>query len=404
MHRAGVQGDGARWNRRIGLVVLALAAGLAAALALRPSALPVETAAARRGAIKEVVEGAGRARVRERYELAAPVPGALLRPALREGEPVKAGQVVATVVPAAPVPLDARSRAELSARVAAAEAGEAEARAGLERARLAEAQATADLARAEALAAGGSLAAADAEAARYARAARGEELRMAESARRRAEGERAAARAALGGAEAGGRGERVVLRSPVDGVLLRLLRESAGPLAAGTPVAEVGDPTALEIELDLLTTQAVRVRPGAAVEIVGWGGPTPLPGRVRRVDPSAFTKVSALGVEEQRVHVVVDPAGDPLAWSRLGDGYAVEGRVVVAERRDALTAPAMALFRSGSRWAVFAVEDGRARLRLIDVAEQGDGEVAVTAGLAEGARLVLHPSDKLADGVRVVAR
>jgi len=390
--------------RRIVLAVLLAAAGLAAALALRPAALPVETAAARRGAIREVVEGTGRARVRERYELASPVPGSLLRPALREGDPVKAGQVVAAVAPAAPVPLDARARAELTARVAAAEAAEAEALAGLERSRLAEAQAAADLARAEALAAGGSLPAAEAEAARFARAARAEELRMAGSARRRAEAERAAARAALGGAEAGGRGERVALRSPVDGVVLRLARESGGPVAAGAPVAEVGDPTALEIELDLLTVQAVRVRPGAEAEIVGWGGPAPLRGRVRRVDPSAFTKVSALGVEEQRVHVVVEPAGDPLAWSRLGDGYAVEGRVVVAARGDALLAPAMALFRSGDRWAVFAVEAGRARLRPIDVAEQGAGDVAVTSGLAEGAVLVLHPSDKLSDGARVVAR
>jgi len=391
-------------TRRLALAAVAGAILISVILALRPSPVPVETAPLTQGRIREVVEGAGRARVRERFDLAAPVPGTLLRLTLREGERVAAGQEVAIVAPAAPVPLDARSRAELAAHIAAAEAAVAEARAGLERAKVGDAQAAADLARSEALAAGGSLPAREAEAARFSRAAQAEALSMAGSALRRAEGERAAARAALSGAEAGGRGERVALRAPVDGVLLRVLRESAGPVAAGTPIAEVGDPAALEVELDLLTTQAVRVRPGAAVEIVRWGGPSALPGRVRRIDPSAFTKVSALGVEEQRIHVVVDPAGEPRAWSRLGDGYAVEGRVVVADRADALKAPAMALFRSGERWAAFAVEGGRARLRLVDVAESGDGEVAITSGLSPGARVVLHPSDKLAEGVRVAER
>jgi HlyD family secretion protein len=266
-----------------------------------------------------------------------------------------------------------------------------------------EAQAAAELARAEALAAGGSLAEREAEAARFARAAREGERRMAAAAVRRAEGERAAAQAALSGAEAGGRGERVALRAPADGVLLRLLRESGGPVAAGAPVAEVGDPAALEAELDLLTAQAVRVRPGAAAELVAWGGP-PLPGRVGRIDPAAFTKVSALGVEEQRVHVVITPDGDPAGWGRLGDGWAVEGRVVVAARDDALLVPAAALFRLGETWAAFAVEGGRARLRRLEVGEQGEGVVAVTAGLSEGEAVVLHPSDRLGDGARVAPR
>ncbi len=389
--------------RRTALAALVAALAVAAAVALRPAPLPVETGAVRRGPIREVVEGTGRARACTRYELSAPVPGALLRPALREGAPVRAGQEIAVVVPAAPVPLDARARAELAARVAAAEAAGGEARAALTRARVAEAQAGADLRRAEALAAGGALAEREAEAARFAVAARGEERRMAEGAVRRADGELQAARAALGGAEAGGRGERVVLRAPADGVLLRLLRESGGPVAAGTPVAEVADPAALEVELDLLTSQAVRVAKGAPAALLAWGGP-PLPGRVARIDPAAFTKVSALGVEEQRVHVVVEPAGDPAGWRRLGDGWSVEGQVVVAARDDALLAPAMALFRLDDGWAAFAVEGGRARLRRLEVAEQGDGVVAVTAGLQAGEALVLHPSDRLEDGARVAPR
>jgi len=193
--------------------------------------------------------------------------------------------------------------------------------------------------------------------------------------------------------------------------VLRLHRESEGPVAAGTPLVEVGDPAALEVELDLLTSQAVRVRPGAAVALLGWGGPGALAGRVRRVDPSAFTKISALGVEEQRVHVVVDPAPGPEAWTAppgasagLGDGYAVEAEVVVSERAEAVKAPAGALFRSGARWAAFVVEGGRARLRLLEVAERSAAEVAIVAGLEPGERVVLHPTDKVADGARVSVR
>jgi HlyD family secretion protein len=371
----------------------------------------VETAPVVRGHIREVVEGTGRSRVRDRYVVAAPVSGHLVRLPVAEGQRVEAGQPLAFIAPAASGPLDARTRAELAARLEAARAGEAESRAGLARAQVADDEAAAELRRAEALAAAGSAAGRDLELAGYGRRERAEALRMAGHAVRRAAGEVAATRAMLAGAEAAGRGERVSLRSPVAGLVLRLHRESEGPVAAGAPLVEVGDPAALEVELDLLTTQAVRVRPGAEVALIGWGGAGPLAGKVRRTDPSAFTKVSALGVEEQRVHVVVDPAPGPEAWTAppgeaggLGDGYTVEAEVVVAERADAVKAPAGALFRRGDRWAAFAVEGGRARLRLLEVAERSPTEVAVTAGLEPGARLILHPTDKVSDGARVTPR
>ncbi len=392
-----------RARTAVALAALAVTAAAAAAW-LRPAPQPVETGAVIRGPIREVVEGTGRARVRDRFEVAAPVSGHLLRPAVDEGVRVEAGQPLGAIAPAAPGPLDARARAELAARLEAARAGEAEARAGLARAALADEEAAAALARAEALAAGGSLAGRELELAGFARRARAEERVMAGHAVRRAAGEVAAARAMLAGAEAGGRGERVVLRSPAAGRVLRVHRESEGPVAAGAPLFEVGDPAALEVELDLLTAQAVRVRPGAAVALVGWGGEGALAGRVRRVDPSAFTKVSALGVEEQRVHVVVDPAPGPEAWGALGDGWAVEAEVVVAERPEAVKAPAGALFRVGDRWAVFAVEGGRARLREVEIGERSAAEVAILRGLSPGERLVLHPTDKVGDGVKVRAR
>lgn len=384
-------------------------AALAAALAglafwLSPDPLPVETAPVVRGPIREVVEGTGRTRVRDRYLVSAPVSGHLGRLAVVEGQRVTAGQPLAAVAPATPGPLDTRTRAELQARLGAARAAEAEAGAGLARATLADEEAAAELARAEALAAGGSVAGRELELARFARRARAEERVMALHAVRRAAGEAAAAKAMLSGAEAGARGERVVLRAPASGLVLRLLRESEGPVAAGTPLLELGDPGALEVELDLLTTQAVRVRPGAAVALLGWGGDGALAGRVRRVDPSAFTKVSALGVEEQRVHVVVDPAPGEEGWAVLGDGWAVEAELVVAERADAVKAPAGALFRSGGRWAAFAVEGGRARLRPLEVAERSGTEVALTSGPEPGTRLILHPTDQVADGARVAAR
>lgn len=383
---------------------LSAAALAAVALALRPAPLRVEAAPVVRGPIREVVEATGRTRVRDRYLVAAPVSGHLARPPLVEGQAVEAGQPLGAVAPAAPVPIDARTRAELQARVVAALAAEAEARAGLSRAAIAEAEAEAELRRVEALAAGGSAAGRELELAGFARRARAEEHAMAGHALRRAGGEVAAARAMLAGADAGGRGERVLLRAPAAGRVLRVLHESEGPVAAGTPVVELGDPSDLELELELLTSQAVRVRPGAEVILSGWGGDAALSGRVRRVDPSAFTKVSALGVEEQRVHVVVDPAPGPGAWAALGDGWSVEAAVVVASRADAVKAPAGALFRGEAGWAAFVIEGGRARLRPVEVAERSPTEVAIASGLVPGERLVLHPTDRVADGGRVAPR
>jgi HlyD family secretion protein len=390
-----------RTLRRAASAALAAALGGALVWAFRPGAAPVDVAAVTRGPIRVTVDGTGRTRVRDVYAVLAPAAGHLQRIALREGARVEAGQAVATLAAAAPEPLDPRTRAELAGRLAAARAGRTEAAAALDRARVAAEQAERDRARAAALAGGGAAAASDAEAAEVAGRLRAEEVRIGEAALRRAAAEEQAARAALEGASARG-GERIVLRTPASGLVLRVLRESEGPIAAGEPVLEIGDGATQEVDVELLTTQAVRVRPGAAVEVVGWGGDVSLAAEVASIDPAAFTKVSALGVEEQRVHVVAVPRGP--GWERLGHGWSLEARVTVAARSDVLLVPASALFREGDRWTVFVVEGGRARRRGVEVDELTDAAAAVRSGLGEGERVVLHPSDAVVDGGRVRPR
>jgi HlyD family secretion protein len=196
----------------------------------------------------------------------------------------------------------------------------------------------------------------------------------------------------------------VALRSPVDGQVLQLLQQSEGVVEAGTPVIEVGDPRNLEIAVDLLSPDAVRVQAGQRVIIDSWGGDQPLEGRVRLVEPYGFTKVSALGIEEQRVNVIVDIVSPRDEWERIAHGYQVDVRIVLAESEDVLKVPLTALFRDGADWAVFVRESGRATLRHVSLGKSNGVETEVTTGLAENDVVVLHPSDRVRDGVRIGAR
>ncbi|HSW38039.1 MAG TPA: HlyD family efflux transporter periplasmic adaptor subunit, partial [Acidobacteriota bacterium] len=200
----------------------------------------------------------------------------------------------------------------------------------------------------------------------------------------------------------------ITLRSPVTGVVLKRLRESEAVVQAGEPLLELGDPARLEIITDFLSTDAVRIRPGHTVIIERWGGEHSLRGRVRRVEPAGFMKISALGVEEQRVSVIIDfedsADGEFKAWERLGDDYRVEVRVVVWEDDSVLKAPTGSLFRHGEEWAVFVVEEGRARLRIIETGHRNSREAEVISGLAEGDTVIVHPSDSVRDGGRVKPR
>jgi len=403
-------------RRRSVWVVGAAAGALVVWWLWRPRPIAVDVAAARRGPLVVSVDEEGETRVRQRYVVAAPTSGRLLRIDLDEGDAVGAGDVVARIEPA---PLGPRDLAAAQAQVEAAEATERAASARMGRAEAALDQARRDAARAEQLHRAGTLSDDAREKARLAETSAVRELEEARYAADAAAHEIEAARAVLiaassvtapdgeDGAEAPAQppcaaGARCIeVRAPVAGQVLRVLEESERIVIAGTPLLEIGDPGAIEIVSDLLSRDAVRVAPGARVLVEDWGGPGALEARVRRVEPSGFTKISALGVEEQRVNVVSDlVTPEP----RLGDGYRVEVRIVVWEGADVLQVPASALFRAGEDWAVFVVERGRARQRIVEAGEQGTFDAEIRDGLAEGETVVLHPSDRLRDGARVAPR
>lgn len=395
---------------RISLLALALAVGVLGVVALLlPERVPVDVGRVERGPFELTVEEDGRTRVRERYLVSAPVHGMLLRIDLEAGDRVERGGLLAAIVPTAPPLLDIRSREELAQRIAAAEAALESATASLEHLNVARDEARRELERARRLASEGILSARDLERAAFAAGARDKQVAAAEFDRDVAAHELEMAHAARRqlreeAHEPGSGAEPWEIRSPVPGRVLRVLQESEGVVTAGTPLLELADPADLEAIVDLLTSDAVRVSRGARVRVEGWGGDHALEGRVRYVEPSAFTKVSALGVEEQRVNVHIDIVSAPEEWSALGDGFRIDARITLFERTDALKAPASALFRDGDGWAVFVVDEGRARRRGVDIATRSDREAIVRDGLSEGDRVIIYPSDDLLDGARVEER
>jgi HlyD family secretion protein len=363
------------------------------AVALWPETVPADVAAVARGPLQVTVDEEGETRVRERFVVSAPVAGRVLRIDLEAGDRVARGTALASFLPVDPALLDARSRAEAQAAAGAAESALGRARAELHRAEAALALARSEAARHRELARAKIVSAGVLEAKESELKAAEEALRAAQFAVAGAGHERAMARARLDPPSRSG--GAIAIASPVDGVVLRRLRESESVVAAGEPLLEVGDPRALEIVSDLLSTDAVKVRPGNAVLVEQWGGERTIHGTVRRVEPSGFMKVSALGVEEQRVNVVEE------AWKALGDGYRVEVRIVIWEAKDAVKVPTTSLFRSGEGWSAFVVEGGRARARAVEIGRRNGLEAEVLKGLAPGETVIVHPSDRIADGARV---
>jgi HlyD family secretion protein len=389
-----------RWVRRIlvGAVALALLAALVWAFMPRP--IPAGIAPVTRAPLRVTVDEDGRAQVLDRYVVAAPVTGTLGRVALRAGDAVEAGAVVARVWPSPAPLLDGRARATAEQRLAAALAAERQARAQLERGTAAASYARTEQERAEGMHARGAVPDSDLERAKFEAAAAAADERAQRLAATIAALEVESARIAL---RAGAGGDAPVdVIAPAGGRVLRVTRDSAGPVAAGTPLVEIGDPAALEVIADVLSADAVRIVPGAVVTLDGWGGP-PLVARVRRVEPSAFTRVSALGVDEQRVDVHIDLVAPRAQWSALADGYRVAAHIVVWERADALQAPASAVFRHDGGWAAYRVTEGVARLAPVTLGERGAAAVEIARGLAVGDRVIVYPGDKIADGVRVAA-
>jgi HlyD family secretion protein len=390
-------------NRRGVLIVVVLVAGLVA-VALWPRTTPVDVGTVARGPLVVTVDEEGETRVRDRFVVSAPLAGRVLRIDLEPGDPVAKGRIVARLRPEAAPLLDARSRLEAHAAIDGAVAALSRARAEEQRLRAALSLAQADLKRARELDSAGLTTQQDVEAKATAARTAEEAVQAAVYAVASAEAELQRARARLAPTRVDAPGRVVEVRSPVDGVVLKRNRESESVVPAGEPLLEIGDPQRLEIVSDLLSTDAVRVKAGDRALVEQWGGDRTLDARVRRVEPSGFTKISALGVEEQRVNVVLDFTDPVSAWAALGDAYRVEVRIVIWEAAEVVKVPTSALFRDGDRWAVYRIADGRARRTLVDIGARNGREAQVTAGLDPGATIVLYPPDTLRDGARVERR
>lgn len=390
-------------RRVVWLAVVAMAA-IALAVLLRPSPVPVDVAPIQRGPLRVTLAEEGETRVADRFVVSAPLAGRVLRLELRPGDPVAANRtVVARLLPAAPALIDARTRAELSARVQGAEATLARARAELARVRAESAQAERVHARSQALAQAGAIAQERLEAEALAAQTLRDAEASADASVRAAESDLQMARASLMPSQTGARqGAPIELRSPIDGVVLRRVRESEAVVAQGEPLIEIGDISRLEVVADFLSSDAVLVAAGQPAVIERWGGGTSLRARVRLVEPSGFTKISALGVEEQRVNVVLDVEDPREAWTRLGDRYRVEVQVVIWEAADVVLAPVSSLVRQGDGWAVFLVEGDVARLQPVTAGQRHDTHVQLLGGATPGQRVVVYPGDAVADGVQVV--
>lgn len=395
-------------KRRNIVALVAAAVALAASVAwmLRPQAIEVETAPVSRGVFEQTVSDDGRTRVRERYVVSAPLGGRVERSRLKAGDPIEAGQVVALIRPSAPAFLDARTARELAERVGATEAQQLRAKAEIARAETQRDQAQADVDRAAKLAKEGFVAAAALEQAELALRASQRALDAAKFAEHAAGHEVEQARAALKRyrAESGARVPSATVwevASPVKGRVLRVVQESEAVVPTGAPLLEIADPRSLEAVVDVLSQDAVAIRPGMHARLEIGTGVAPLAAQVRLVEPAAFTKISALGVEEQRVNVVLDFAEPLDRIETLGDAFRVEAHIVTSRIADALKVPVGALFRDGAGWAVFAVEDGRAVKRAIQASRRNGIEALVEQGLQAGETVVVYPSDTLRDGARV---
>ena len=372
-------------------------------VAFWPKTVVVELAAVSRGPLVVTVDEEGRTRVRDRFIVAAPVTGRVLRIDLDPGDRVARGEIVARVQPESPALLDARTRAEAVAALEGAEASLGHARAEEQRARAALSHAQHELTRTRQLTAAGATATQDLDAREAEVTLASEAANAATFAVRTASADVARARARIATSVAASGAGTVVVRAPVDGVVLRRLRESESVVPAGEPLVEIGDPSQLEIVTDLLSTDAVRVKPGARATIEQWGGEGALAASVRRIEPSGFTKLSALGIEEQRVNVVLEFVDNGEDCAPLADGYRVEARIVLWEARDVLQVPTNALFRDGRRWAVYVASEGRARRTIVELGRQTGQESEVMSGLSEGDAVIVHPGDLVHDGVRVAS-
>ena len=388
-------------RRNLIVSVVVVTALVALALwALQSAPRPLDVVSVQRGALVQHFEEEGRTQLPRRWLLSAPIAGTLQRIDLLQGDAVKAGQVLAVIEPARATLLDPANRARLLAEEAAATASMQAAQQRLAAAQVDVGLASRDVGRMRTLGASGVVSVATLEGAE-ARLSRAQAAASASAAERRAAEQQRAALAALLHGQGRSGGQQIEVRSPIDGEVLRRYQESAVPVQAGQSLLELGDLSQLQVMVQALSQQAITLRPGSPAQILRWGGKGALPARVVRIEPGGFTKVSALGVEEQRTQVWLDMTAPHSQWASLGDGYRVEVEFEVARRPDVLQVAASALFRDGRRWAVYRVVDGRARLVYVKPGDKGDTSVEIMDGLRQGDRVVAYPDDRIADGQRV---
>ena len=396
-----------RLRAKIGMLATAALVAAGLVIGFMPRAVPVDVAEVKRAPLTVTVEEEGKTRVRERYLVSAPVAGYARRIDLKAGDAVAAGQVLAVIEPARPVALDPRTRVQAQAQVRAAQAAlaaaEENARAAVAAAQLAQQERV----RTESLRQSNFVSAQALDAARTAETRARAAEQAAQYAVRVARFDLETARAAAASTtrlQRDGVADVLQVQAPVAARVLRVQHESEGPVAAGQSLLEIGNPESLEAEVEVLSTDAVKITSGSKVILDRWGGDPPIEGRVRVVEPGGFTKISALGVEEQRVRVIVDFTSPREAWARLGDGYRVEARFVLWQGKDVLQLPSSALFRNGKGWAAFRLEGSRARLTPVEIGQRAGLATRVLSGLQAGDRVVAHPDETIREGVRVKPR
>ncbi len=394
------------WRRRIVLALIAVLVAWGLFMGFRAQPVAVDLGRAIRAPLRVSIEQEGRTRVVERYVVSAPVNGYARRSALKAGDAVARGATLVEIEPLRADVLDARRSAEAAARIGAAQsnvsAAEQRAAAATSNADLAQKE----LRRVSALREAGHVSVMAAERATAETERSAAELHSAQFAVETARHELDAARTALKHGARGSDTSLVVIPAPSAGQVLKIPRKSEGMVAAGQPLIEIGDPRALEVEVDVLSADAVRILPGSRVVFERWGGEGTLEGVVRVIEPAGFTKVSALGVEEQRVWVIVAFTSSPEKWQRLGDGYRVEASFILWEAKDTLQIPASALFHDGDSlgWTVFTLEQGRAVKRRVEIGQRNGLAAQILSGIKEGEQVVVHPDDRVREGVRVAAR
>lgn len=400
----------ASWIKKAfgGIAVAAVVVG--AFYALRPLPVPVDTAIIERGTVSVTIDEEGKTRIREVFMVSAPVAGKMLRSPLEVGDAVVAGKTIVSVIePTSPTFLDVRSRRELQAVVAAATAAVALASAEVQKAKSELKFAEKDLKRATALSKTSVISEKAQEQAELDVDSKKALQAIANATLELRRQELNSARAKLIGPQSPDMltdigGCCIEVRAPVSGQVLKVIAESEQVVASGALLAEIGNPHDLEIIVELLSSAAIKITPGAEATIENWGGAMKLSAKVTRVEPTGFTKVSALGVEEQRVNVLLELTGPPQDWAALGHEFRVFVKIAQWQSDDVLRTPLSALFRQGNEWAVYKLVDGRAQLTKVNIDHRNAQMAEVVEGLSEGEEVILYPSDRVEDDVRVARR